>query len=97
LLLTKIYPLRTRVTDFAHTEFERKSLALFRTALVERSTYCEMFSSTANRRHSPNRRKGQAPRSALWSQKSAASSRSLNPNCGRQADHETATRTASVP
>jgi chromosome partitioning protein len=43
LLLTKIYPLRTRVTDYAYRELERKGLPLFRTALVERSAYREMF------------------------------------------------------
>jgi chromosome partitioning protein len=43
LLLTKIYPLRTRVTDYAYKELERHGLPLFRTALVERSAYREMF------------------------------------------------------
>lgn len=43
LLLTKIYPLRTRVTDFAYAELARLGLPLFRTALVERSAYREMF------------------------------------------------------
>lgn len=43
LLLTKIYPLRTRVTDYAYAELARKGLPLFRTALVERSAYREMF------------------------------------------------------
>lgn len=43
LLLTKIYPLRTRVTDFAYQELARHGLPLFRTALVERSAYREMF------------------------------------------------------
>lgn len=43
LLLTKIYPLRTRVTDFAYAELARKGLPLFRTVLVERSAYREMF------------------------------------------------------
>ncbi|MFZ5693943.1 MAG: ParA family protein [Pseudomonadota bacterium] len=43
LLLTKIYPLRTRVTDFAYNELARHGLPLFRTALVERSAYREMF------------------------------------------------------
>lgn len=43
LLLTKVYPLRTRVTDFAYSELERLGLPLFRTALVERSAYREMF------------------------------------------------------
>jgi chromosome partitioning protein len=43
LLLTKVYPLRTRVTDFAYSELARLGLPLFRTALVERSAYREMF------------------------------------------------------
>jgi chromosome partitioning protein len=43
LLLTKVYPLRTRVTDYAYAELERLGLPLFRTALVERSAYREMF------------------------------------------------------
>lgn len=43
LLLTKVFPLRTRVTDFAYRELERLGLPLFRTALVERSAYREMF------------------------------------------------------
>ena len=43
LLLTKVFPLRTRVTDYAYAELERRGLPLFRTALVERSAYREMF------------------------------------------------------
>jgi len=43
LLLTKVFPLRSRVTDFAYAELARKGLPLFRTALVERSAYREMF------------------------------------------------------
>lgn len=43
LLLTKVFPLRTRVTDYAYKELERHGLPLFRTALVERSAYREMF------------------------------------------------------
>ena len=43
LLLTKVYPLRTRVTDFAYGELERHGLPTFRTALVERAAYREMF------------------------------------------------------
>ncbi|MCZ7593718.1 MAG: ParA family protein [Hyphomicrobium sp.] len=43
LLLTKIYPLRTRVADFAYAELARLGVPLFRTALVERSAYREMF------------------------------------------------------
>jgi hypothetical protein len=42
LLLTKIYPLRTRVTDYAYAELARKGLPLFRTALwsVPRTAKC---------------------------------------------------------
>lgn len=43
LLLTKVYPLRTRVTDFAYAELARLGLPLFQTALVERAAYREMF------------------------------------------------------
>ena len=43
LLLTKVYPLRTRVTDFAYAELARHGLPLFRTALVKRPAYREMF------------------------------------------------------
>jgi chromosome partitioning protein len=43
LLLTKVFPLRSRVTDYAYNELERRGLPLFRTALVERSAYREMF------------------------------------------------------
>lgn len=43
MLLTKVFPLRTRVTDYAYAELERHGLPLFRTALVERSAYREMF------------------------------------------------------
>ena len=43
LLLTKVFPLRSRVTDFAYAELARLGLPLFRTALVERSAYREMF------------------------------------------------------
>lgn len=43
LLLTKIFPLRSRVTDFAYAELARNGLPLFRTALVERTAYREMF------------------------------------------------------
>lgn len=43
MLLTKIFPLRARVTDFAYAELARHGLPLFRTALVERSAYREMF------------------------------------------------------
>lgn len=43
LLLTKVFPLRTRVTDYAYAELERHGLPTFRTALVERAAYREMF------------------------------------------------------
>lgn len=43
LLLTKVFPLRTRVVDYAYAELERKGVPLFRTGLVERSAYREMF------------------------------------------------------
>lgn len=43
LLLTKVFPLRTRVSDYVYAELDRKGLPLFRTALVERSAYREMF------------------------------------------------------
>jgi chromosome partitioning protein len=43
LLLTKVCPLRTPVTDFAYQELARHGLPLFRTALVERAAYREMF------------------------------------------------------
>ena len=43
LLLTKMPPLRTRVTDFAYQELARHGLPMFRTVLVERVAYKEMF------------------------------------------------------
>lgn len=43
LLLTKVFPLRSRVTDYAYQQLEHHGLPLFRTALVERSAYKEMF------------------------------------------------------
>jgi len=44
LLLNQVYPLRTRVgSNFAYAELARHGLPLFRTALVERSAYREMF------------------------------------------------------
>jgi chromosome partitioning protein len=43
LLLTKMPPLRTRVTDFAFKELARHGLPLFRTLMVERVAYKEMF------------------------------------------------------
>ncbi len=43
LLLTKLFPLPTRVTEFAHQEIARHKLKCFATALVERAAYREMF------------------------------------------------------
>ena len=43
LLLTKMPALRTRVTDFAYQELARQSLPIFRTVMVERVAYREMF------------------------------------------------------
>lgn len=43
LLLTKMPSLRTRVTDFAYKELARNSLPIFRTVMVERVAYREMF------------------------------------------------------
>ena len=43
LLLTKMPPLRTRVTDFAYQELARHGLPVFRTTMVERVAYKEMF------------------------------------------------------
>jgi len=43
LLLTKMPSLRTRVTDFAYQELARHGLPLFRTVMVERVAYKEMF------------------------------------------------------
>jgi chromosome partitioning protein len=43
VLLTKVFPLRSRVTDYAYAELERRGLPIFRTTLVERSAYREMF------------------------------------------------------
>ncbi len=43
VLLTKMYPLRTRVTDFVYQELVRHGLPFFRTVLVERAAYREMF------------------------------------------------------
>lgn len=42
-LLTKVFPLRMRVTDYAYAEMARLGLPLLRTALVERGAYKEMF------------------------------------------------------
>lgn len=43
LLLTKVYPLRTRVTEFAFDEIERHGIARFETTFVERAAYKEML------------------------------------------------------
>jgi chromosome partitioning protein len=43
LLLTKMSPLRTRVTDFVYQELARHGLPMFRTVMVERVAYKEMF------------------------------------------------------
>lgn len=43
LLLTKMSPLRTRVNDFAYEELARHGLPIFRTVMVERVAYKEMF------------------------------------------------------
>ena len=43
MLLTKMSPLRTRVTDFVYQELARHKLPIFRTVLVERVAYKEMF------------------------------------------------------
>ncbi len=43
LLLTKLFPLPTRVTEFAHREIARHKIARFKTGLVERAQYREMF------------------------------------------------------
>jgi len=43
LLLTKLFPLPTRVTGFAHDEIARHGLKRFRAGLIERAQYREMF------------------------------------------------------
>jgi chromosome partitioning protein len=43
VLLTKMSPLRTRVNDFAFEQLEKKGLPIFRTVMVERVAYREMF------------------------------------------------------
>ena len=43
MLLTKMSPLRTRVTDFVYQELARHKLPIFRTVMVERVAYKEMF------------------------------------------------------
>lgn len=43
LLLTKVFPLRTKVTDHIFLEITRLMLQRFQTCLVERSSYKELF------------------------------------------------------
>jgi len=43
MLLTKMSPLRTRVTDFAYQELARHGFPIFRSVMVERVAYREMF------------------------------------------------------
>lgn len=43
VLLTKLFPLATRVTAFAHAEIKRHKLERFRAGLIERAAYREMF------------------------------------------------------
>jgi chromosome partitioning protein len=43
VLLTKMHPLRTRVTDFVYSELARHGLPILRTVMVERAAYREMF------------------------------------------------------
>lgn len=43
MLLTKMHPLRSRVTDFVFSELNRKGMPIFRTVTIERTSYREMF------------------------------------------------------
>ena len=43
LLLTKLFPLPTRVTSFAYSEIRRHKLKCFKSSIVERAVYREMF------------------------------------------------------
>ena len=43
MLLTKMHPLRTHVTDFVFSELKRKGMPIFRSVTVERTAYREMF------------------------------------------------------
>jgi chromosome partitioning protein len=43
VLLTKMHPFRTRVTEFVYTELARHGLPTFRTVMIERAAYKEMF------------------------------------------------------
>jgi chromosome partitioning protein len=60
LLLTKMFPLPTRVTEFAYQEIRRHKLPVFNTVVVERAAYREMFLT------------GMAPSTANPSSKAAA-------------------------
>src|SRR5262249_12467634 len=42
VLLTKMHPFRTRVTEFAYAELARHGLPIFRTVMTERVAYREM-------------------------------------------------------
>jgi chromosome partitioning protein len=43
VLLTKMHPFRTRVTEFVYTELARHGLPIFLTVMIERAAYKEMF------------------------------------------------------
>lgn len=43
LLLTKMYPLRTHVTDFAYEELRKLKMPTFRSVILERTAYRQMF------------------------------------------------------
>jgi chromosome partitioning protein len=43
VLLTKMHPFRTRVTEFVYSELARHGLPVFRTVMSERVAYKEMF------------------------------------------------------
>jgi chromosome partitioning protein len=43
VLLTKMHPFRTRVTEFVYGELARHGLPTFRTVMIERAAYKEMF------------------------------------------------------
>lgn len=43
VLLTKMHPFRTRVTEFVYNELARHGLPIFRTVMIERAAYKEMF------------------------------------------------------
>ncbi|MEO0729177.1 MAG: ParA family protein, partial [Pseudomonadota bacterium] len=60
VLLTKLFPLPTRVTLFAHREIKRHGLDRFKTGLVERAVYREIF--LTGKAPSVAEPKGKAPR-----------------------------------